>query len=467
MDKKEFLFKVEKLIYKEIAKGINQLYGLNKTAPLSAGLFLRVPIQFKLEKTYEPRDYEVNSDSLSKCFSAYTMIGNSVDVFITFLYHEENDLATLFDIVEKYKTFWALIYQHELFHLLFKHTVESQHKRMRHIVTTELGFSESTAHITINKAQDYFINYCIKDLDSNREDLDLFLDIGLYEKDYHNRKLSDIDILREFEKEDSCNSIAPGLLEVTSDGTTSIQPEHRTVGANGLDSDTADELVNDIAQGVYETIQSNAKGSKSATMLAEMFEAIEVPVGWFKKLKAKLTKDVYYMTNDYYTKWSSLKNAYRRHFKAPKRYFIDKKLDIILSVDQSGSVSTEELQKLLYIIKSQGKKIASLTVLIHDTQIIKTYTLKAVRDIQKDAQFKEALATRVVVGGTSHTCIFDWLQTNVKDPSKTIYICYSDMDSDIEKTYTGYSILKRLPIYWVETQGKVLNPLVRGTHIYI
>ena len=51
----------------------------------------------------------------------------------------------------------------------------------------------------------------------------------------------------------------------------------------------------------------------------------------------------------------------------------DNKLSVVLSVDHSGSVSTEGLQKLLYIFEKHSKKITQLFVLIHDTQVVKEF----------------------------------------------------------------------------------------------
>ena len=161
------------------------------------------------------------------------------------------------------------------------------------------------------------------------------------------------------------------------------------------------------------------------------------------------------------TSWGNLNNTYRKIYKSPKKYFLDSKMEVVISIDHSGSVSTEALQKLLYLIEETSKSITKLTVLIHDTRIVKEFIIEDAYDISNNPQFKEALATRFVVGGTSHADIFNWLSDNLKTLEKSIYISYSDNYSDIPTEWIKHPKLRNLLTYFVCTEQ---NPMrIKGT----
>ena len=87
------------------------------------------------------------------------------------------------------------------------------------------------------------------------------------------------------------------------------------------------------------------------------------------------------MTNTFKSQWSSLNITYRNKFKAPNVAYEDNKLSVILSVDHSASVSTEGLQKLLYLFEKNSKRITTLFVLIHDTEVVQEFTIESDFDI--------------------------------------------------------------------------------------
>jgi len=453
----EYQYKITKYVYKEIVKEFNEIYGQDKTAPLATGIFLKLPIEVRLVK-----QDKIDYSDLMKAFSAYTKLGNETSVYFDFFYSSENDLPELFKLIETNKTFWAYVYQHEVLHILLKHVTKPFQSRMLRIVKEiKPDMDEYTAHHFINNAEDYFINYSIKDLTEscNSIGLQMLLDKGLYNYDYHNSQLSDIQILKDL-LQNSKVQIQPinesyELIVTTNSKDNSTVIIKPTDINNTESSDTKDKVEGidsqliDLAQSINSTIQSQAKGSKSATMTNKLFESIQVSTDWFKKLKTSFKRDVYYMTHDYYTKWTNLNNKYRQIFKSPKKYYLDSKLEIILSIDQSGSMPQDSLQKLLYILEQEGSKISKLTVLIHDVGISKEFILESDYNITTNPQFKAALATRYQSGGTSHDAVFEWLQNNVKDPTKTIYISFSDNYSDIETSFFDYPIMRKLKSYLV------------------
>jgi len=473
MTPEEFEKVAEKTIYKEVAKYTNQLLGKNKTAGLSTGLFLKLPIVVATKKMDgKLPKLTVQLEDFVKRFSAYTMMGNTTEVFFTFLYNEDKDLKAIEKTIERHGVFLAFVYMHELQHIIRKHITHSYNTMM-------LGIAKDiqNPHEVINIAEDYAINYAIKDLftcsplSKHWAEIEA---IGLYDKQYHKDKLSDIDILRLLIKSaepPKVSSMGNGMQSVEQDGKSSVQPtpseqqggekspEESSTGSKSKTStatDDADISAADLADSLQDIITSNTKGTAAGNLFEQLFDSIHVETGWFKKIKASFKRKVYYMTHDYSTSWANLNSTYRHIYKAPKKQFIDTKLEIVLSVDHSGSVSTEALQKLLYLMEDTSKTISKLTVLIHDTRIVKEFVVEDDYDISSNKMFKEALATRYVVGGTSHSDVFNWLDTNIDDMSKTIYLSYSDNYSDIPTEWKKHPKLRKLTSYFVCTEH---NPM--------
>ena len=453
---KEYLYKIERYIYKSVAKELNTAYGLTKTAPLASGVFLKLPIQIRLVKL--PK---VNYSSIMTSFTAYTKIGNETEVFFDFFYNDSKELPKLFKLIEANSTFFFYVYQHEILHILLKHVTTPFQKRMLRIVKEiKPDMDEHTAHSFINNAEDYFINYSIKDLtESSSQGISTLLEKGLYDANYHNNKLSDIQILEDLLKTSKVETSPIGdtgyELQKTTDGKGNVTIQVNNIDANQPGNGSSegegqsDSQLADLAQSINSTIQSQAKGSQAAAITEDLFNSIQVNTNWFKKLKTTFERDVYYMTHNYYTKWSNLNNKYRSIFKSPKKYYLDSKLEIVLSIDQSGSMPQNSLQKLLYLMEDKGSSISKLTVLIHDCEISKEFILESDYGIDTNPNFKAALATRYQSGGTAHTCIFSKLQETVKNPQETIYISFSDNYSTIKEDWCKFPIMKKIKTYLV------------------
>lgn len=482
---KEFIRTTENHIYKEVAKNLNLLLGKNKTASLSTGIFLKLPIDVSIEKVNEPLPkLHKELKSFMSYFSAYVKMESDPKVYFKFLYHDEKDLRAISNHLNRHNMFYAFVYMHEVQHIIRKHTTSTYNNLMLRIADDVVQ-----AHELINVAEDYAINYSIKDLFISAgftSKWNEIQEIGLYNGQYHKDQMSDMDILRDIIKQNKPLTKTPlsdMLSAIEFDGKTINQPtEGYAQGESGKDadgegdakdehvdkistaSDDVDEALSDLSASIKDIISSNTKGTKAGDLFETMFSAISVDTGWFKKIKASFKRQVYYKTHDYTTSWANLNNTYRRIYKAPKKQFIDSKINIILSVDHSGSMATEDLQRLLYLIESESTRIGTLTVLIHDTRIVKEFVIENEYDIAECPEFKEALATRYVSGGTSHACVFEHIQgMNLKDPNMYIYMSFSDNYSDIDNVFGNYPAMRHLTNYWVCTENNPVN--VIGTNI--
>lgn len=486
MNTREFEKQAEDLIYKEVAKSTNLILGKNKTAALSTGIFLKLPIVVKAEQVSEPLPKAlVSIESFLERFSAYTKLGDTTKVYFTFMYHTEKDLSQILDKITRHSLFLGFVYIHEVQHIIRKHITHNYNNMM-----LRLAEGLQHPHQAINIAEDHAINYSIKDFfvaSGLSKEWAIFEGAMCYKYEYHEAKMSDIDIIKDMKnnaQEITVTGMGNGFEKVESNGTSSIQPgaEEKAGNASGngdeegeggktpkqsktsTEQDDADNALADLATSLQDIISTHTKGTAIGELMNDIFDSVKVETGWFKKLKASFKRQVYYMTHEYSSSWANLNNTYRHIYKAPKKRFYDNKIELILSIDHSGSVGTVELQKLLYLIEEEGKKISKINVLIHDTTIMKTFEIANDFDITSSENFKQALATRYTAGGTSHECVFDHIQNmTIPDVSKVVYMSFSDNYSDIEQCFNKYPIMKKLNNYWVCT---VNNPMrVKGTNI--
>ena len=160
MDHKEFIKFTEDYIYKEVAKNSNLILGKSKTASLSTGLFLKLPIEITIEQTTKPlpKLYKELS-SFMKYFGAYVEMGETTAVHFKFLYHTDKDLKAIVNHLPRHGMFFAFVYMHELQHIIRKHTTTSYDTMMQNIAK-----NIPNPHHIINEAEDYAINYSLKDL---------------------------------------------------------------------------------------------------------------------------------------------------------------------------------------------------------------------------------------------------------------------------------------------------------------
>jgi len=492
MNEQDFIKETEDFVYKEVAKNTNLILGKNKTASLSTGLFLKLPIEVVLTKSKEPipKLYK-ELKSFMNYFGAYVKHGNTSTVYFTFMYHDEKDLNAISQHIHRHGVFFAFVYLHEVQHILRKHNTHSYNTMMERIAGDLVD-----PHHLINIAEDHAINYSLKDLftiSALSSHWSAIEEIGMYDTRYHKEQMSDMDILKDLLESDNSltkEQLSDMMSKITYDGKESLQPtqpggeapgqgegegeggKEPGTGSGGTKPDKTstaqddmDNALSDLADSIQDIISTNTKGTKAGELFEDLFASIKVETGWFKKIKASFKRQVYYKTHDYTTSWASLNNTFRKIYKSPKKNFIDNKINMIVSVDHSGSMATEDLQKLLYLIESESARIASLKVLIHDTRVIKEFMIEDDYDIANNPEFKQALATRYTSGGTSHACVFEHINNmKIPDPNMVMYMSFSDNYSDIEQVFKNYPMMRRLTNYWICAGAN--NPVnVPGTNI--
>lgn len=455
---KQFMHDIPHFIYQEVAKATNQLCGLSKTSNMIVNLFTTLPLQIELRHiTNQPKPRK-KLNALDEFTHAYLKHDDSTKVIIAFWHNSEKHIKRITKAIHKHPEFFAYLYMREALKLTRRMNTATHYRMMSSIIKYNNPAIPATEHYKYSiQACNYVVNETIKQLFAASPLANKFNTIiegQAYNPDYST--LSEMDIVAKLASIDISDELAENI-----DGDFVYDPIFNTIlvddtnGALPVD----EHIQTDLGETLENHLGNMSRGTGSAAIFGQFFTAKKVSTGWLKRLTSKVEVDVHRMTNTFRSEWSGLNITYRKHFKAPRAKYTENKLSLVLSIDHSGSISTEHLQQLLYLIEKQGKRITDLHVIIHDTEVVKTFQLSNTTDISNDQKFKEALAHRMAVGGTSHATTFsyisDLLKTKQIDPNKTIYIAFSDFYSDVPEAIKLYPAIKQLNPIWLSCGAEI------------
>jgi len=445
MKHNEFINKMTNELQKQLVTANNQLMGASKTAFLSIGLFIKLPIRveaFQYEKSIQVE--KLGFDDLFNNLVVRTDFTKTPEIVFTFLYKEEKYLKRMLKLVKKHYVLASYYYIKEVQHIIRKHyTAEYQTMMIRAIPTQKDPhiIIKLTCDMTINK----FMEKLFKQSAFKKEWEKIKTVVPMPRKNLH----IDIDILKDL----ASNTPQPTayfnnkrFVTLKINGFTYHTPTsidaHKTREIN--------VVVANMSTTLLDVIRSNGKGVHGADTILESFEAVKVNTYWLDDFKIEFNSVTHRKTTKFAKTWKRLSNTYRNIFNAPSNEYYDNKVNIIISIDQSGSMHIEDMAKVYGIVQQNKHRINELTVLIHDVDLVYTNNTKNIENVSKN-DIKNMVGTRYVKGGTSHAKVFKFItDMKIKNPEKYIYICMSDMYSDIETEFPKYKkTLKHIATFWL------------------
>ena len=181
-------------------------------------------------------------------------------------------------------------------------------------------------------------------------------------------------------------------------------------------------------------VANKMRGSGSAGIAAKLGLPVEVSVNWLERLESDLFKEVRHRTNKVSSTWSRLKNKYRHVAPLPAIVNYENVLNVIVVIDQSGSMSDLDLRRINYIISKLVKRVKELQVLIHDDGVVYNKKFKRIVDSQLE---NELFKKRHAAGGTSHDEVFDIIENEykLKKNEDFLVMMFSDMYSNIKELW--------------------------------
>lgn len=514
---------LENLFFHKCIPVLNKIVGLKPNNHFAVGLFYRLGVRFSVTEITEDMTEELQSiEAIEKAneeVTTYSQHGSELlffrSRFIAFVLHKLEDKKTAVNIGLKYKNdeeidrmiefmktdlgvlFVLFVYLHEVQHILRKHTTPSFSHMMLSIIRKHSDkYIREAGHQfeLINIAEDYAINYSLEELfEQNNSYRNFMQDIkntGMFSDEYKKQQLNEMQILEDLLKNqndmlDKIEDLGNGTsLVEDGDGNKKVifkraggDPSDNKDGegekdneGNGKksnqqkieDTELSEKQQNELANSLSTHIDNTKKSNGSFSMGESIEKSIKTNVVWFDKLKTNLYNIVNRRTKKYTANWSNLNSKMRHIYKSPVKKNIDDRLDIVLSIDNSGSMSIESLAKLLYIIEKKVSKINRMTVLAHDTEIV------GILENEKSAKkILDFVKERKAHGGTSHKAIFEYLDDNKKKlSSNIIYISFSDNYSDIEQEYNNYNLIKKVDKIWLNSEGRPVKG-IPGTQVDI
>ena len=382
-------------------------------------------------------------------------------VKFTFIYADTKHLKHIYRMIESNTIFFTYHYLKQLQHVIRKHTTAAHTSMLLRICG-----NKPNPYQLIEFVNTMVVNHTIHELFDisplKAYWKDLSKQIPLQQSDSN---ITEFELIKEYNYlgDVEPQSLTPELDIVQFEDLNYIVP-HKYEFMDTSSVMEQDQQFSNLSNSIFDSISTSTKGTAVGDIFKLAFESVQIDVSWFDKLKSSLDRTVYYQTSDHYPSWTNLSNTYRHIFNSPVHQHVEHKLNLIVSIDQSGSMHTEDLQKLLHIFTTHSKKIASCTVLIHTSDIIRKFNLSDDFDITNHPDFINAFSVRYANGGTSHRCIFNYIQSDkLIDPDKSIYISLSDNYSDIEQSIKEYPVMRRLSKYWITaSQGRPVDVEVTG-----
>lgn len=475
MEPIEFIQTTEKEIFSQVLRDTNELFGQSKAASLFISLFSTVRCKIVVEQC-DDLEGPFKKLELTDLTESVTTNIEGNDITYRFFYKNKKHLKHLHKVACKYHMYFTYQYFKHIYSLLTLTQTSAHQAAMFRIV-----HDKEHPFYLIDLANTYAINKQVHRMLSavaqNTDKTKKWEQVKSIIKLYHNQELAtQPQILADMAQQAPflriqkargkyTQVITPDLTYITEPKVPAEQnPAFR--GAGSIDKQERSLVA--IANQLQHSISMSTKGTSIGEVFQLVFDDIKVDVLWFDKLKKNVNTQVFNKTNNGYASWENLSSTYRHIYKAPIQKSEDKKVKFIISIDTSGSMHTEDLQKIFGIMKDKSKQIAEIHVLHHTTDVVAQFHVKHAEDIQLDRMFKTSFGCRHASGGTSHKEVFNKIkELNLPDPEQWIYISVSDNYSDIESTINIYPIMQKVSSVWVQTSdGRDLNPqLAKGLHV--
>lgn len=471
MTQQEFIALTEKEVFSQMLRDTNELFGQSKAASLFISLFSTVRCKIVVEQS----DYlegPFKKLELEDLTNSITTNIEGDDIVFRFFYKNEKHLKHLHRIACKYPMYFTYHYFKHIHSLISFSNTEAHQAAMFRLVETK-----AEPFYLIDLANTYAINKQVhrmlalvgqgKKWEQVKSLIRLYKDPELTTQAAILTDMAQNAIDLKIKKAHGkyTQVITPDLTYITE---TKVPAEKNEKFGGAQSISKQERSLVAVANQLQHSISTSTKGTSIGQLYQQVFDEEKIDVLWFDKLKRTLDTQIFNKTQNGYASWENISATFRHIYTAPIQKSEDKKVKFIISIDNSGSFHTEDLQKVFGFIKSKSKQIAEIYVMHHTTDVIANFHLKHDEDIQLDKMFKTALGCRHGDGGTSHKEVFRQIEKlSLKDPEQWIYISVSDNYSDIESVINTYPVMSKVSCVFCKTNdGRDLNPqIVKGFHV--
>jgi predicted metal-dependent peptidase len=250
----------------------------------------------------------------------------------------------------------------------------------------------------------------------------------------------------------NCGGGSPGTakyrVRIKGEPDRIYQPDIHNGNESDTDVDECSEDLKDAIRGVMEGLKSqssNNRGFGKGAIVEFIKDLIKIKIPWTELLELAIKSHVIQSFEN--KAWKNPLKRMRAHgFTLPGNGTETTASTLLIGIDTSGSVGSEDLTKFLSICKDSLIHFDKLVVIQHD------YVIQKITEVQKDnmetglddiAHFKGR-------GGTSHKEFFDYTENELWHNNEDIGLCIllTDYYSDVEELWTSgkYNWVTEYPI---------------------
>jgi len=424
----------------------NIIADVNKTSAIFIKLLSHFKFNFKFRKVEN-----LNSYLFTDIQKKYKIMVNTsktkadiIDVNIYYTKEKElQEILKVLDVSNKPDGYCGFIVTRELFKVLLGHTTYTHYNKYKYLVTSKLD--EKYAYLVLVIASNLYIEHIVAGICNDNN----------VQFDTSKLKYLDDILLKNINSYPRVIRDVVEQLNIILSVSTNLYKDDVILYSDKLLE--YDEHTIFIAEVLETTINSEVRGFTSSPIFKTALASKNtVNTDWIKELKKHISRFTYERTNDIESTWGKYNNTYKNIFTAPGANCITHKLKFVLSIDQSGSMTNEDIALIQEVMKVIAKDTAEATIILHDTEIADIIDIV---DLEEDELKKKLIESthRVCTGGTSHKHVFEYLSTltNLED---ILYISFSDNYSDIEEAYKKYrKYMNKLDCIFLSTSDKKVN----------
>jgi len=464
MTKQEVLTELSSEIIQHMVRDVNVMLGNKKTAFLSTSLMLKLkPTFVAIESEYAKLPRASTLEDLDEIFVSRIPFEDPTTVIFELHYDSKKTLKRALKLAIKHSEYFAF------------HYVKHLHATLAQVNTT--AYLQALMKTVKDKESPFAIAGTVVDRSMTDMALKTLQAAGVDTK--HLSKVTEgmttssiddeIALVSEDVASKSVTKIPKYIrkirikpIESISDMVEAISDHSQGVGSFGYSQGASKEaVIVDLSTSINHTISSSCKGTSVGNLMSVAFESNHIDALWFEDLSKTLASQIIEKSHEGYSSWAGLSNTKRHLYHSPIRVSSDHKLELYVTIDQSGSVSTADLQKILSVFEQYSHLISKVTVMHHTAAVIQQYTLTDdYGDIVDHPEFDAAFACRHGNGGTSHLDCVKRIAKHIRkhnvDPERALWLSFSDGYSDLEDVCVSeFDIMDKLEKFFIrDSRGR-------------
>ena len=397
---------------------------------------------------YNPIENSIHINIEDEFFTSSTnLIEREAKLFFA-LYHEAMHKILMHvpqRLGDRKKMLWNIAADYEIHNMYYVYSKHTKYDDADALVISK--YLDIIDNILINKSEkNYQFMFDTKYLENIAEEIyEMIRNSEETSSKSYSFSLSDLNNAENNEGMDSDSDVSVTVTETTytlPDGTkvTDVNiewPENSQLPDSCKKSEkTAEQEAQTTAcnrsllENVFDQM-SKEKGNGHSGASKFLKKLFHVKIDWTKILKNSLQTAL--EKSDYFA-WNSIRTS---TFLLPNMAYLPNIVEdetkygtLIISRDESGSMSDSDIAKAGQIILDAKEYYNKIVLIKHDTSISKIYEFEEISD-----DIINVLKTRESCGGTSHKQVFEYLRDYKKTHNNDMISCYigiSDLESDIE-----------------------------------